>query len=754
MGSATDMATPLRHVVGARLANQFEDKLKIVTVGGLLRHYPRKYDKRGDLTDISKLKEGEKVTVWGTVRRADTRYPGPGSKVRSITKVTVSDGKTDITCTFFNQPWMSKQLSPGTNAMFAGTVGKFNGESQLSSPQVMIVGHENDTTLGDPDLRSVGRSKAKDQLATIEEFPGGSIPVYPVSEGISISVVQSAVRMVLDQLDEIHDPLPSSFRELHDLVGLDSALRNIHRPQSDEDLEKAKKRLRYDEALSVQLVLARRRELARQYPAEPCPPRPDGLLAAFDKNLPFTLTAGQQGVGEEITKDLSTIHPMNRLLQGEVGSGKTVVALRAMLQVIDNGRQAVLLAPTEVLAAQHARSLRHVLGPYARGGELGAPPEAIAITLLTGSMTAKAKRQALLDIVSGQAGIAVGTHALLSEGVYFAGLGLIVIDEQHRFGVEQRNVLRQRHPEGNPPHVLVMTATPIPRTVAMTVYGDLEVSNLIGLPRGRSPIATTAVPAKARPGWVDRAWERVHEEVGKGHQVYIVCPRIGDDDEGEDDGETHEPPDENGEEEKRPPLAVLAVARELAEGPLHGLRIGILHGRMPPTEKDAAMRAFTNGETEVLVSTTVIEVGVDVPNATMMVVLDAERFGMSQLHQLRGRVGRGSAPGICLLITEYGQRSPAMQRLEAVASTLDGFELAERDLELRREGNVIGTSQSGNRSGLRQLVLKDHRETIELARVDATRLVDADPSLALYPGLADMVRSLIGDDQQDFLEMG
>ena len=459
-----------------------------------------------------------------------------------------------------------------------------------------------------------------------------------------------------------------------------------------------------------------------------------------------------------IAKDLATIHPMNRLLQGEVGSGKTVVALRAMLQVIDSGRQAVMLAPTEVLAAQHARSLRDVLGPLGRGGELGAPQEATAITLLTGSLPAKARKTALLTIASGQAGIVVGTHALLSEGVFFANLGLIVVDEQHRFGVEQRHALRTKHPDGNPPHVLVMTATPIPRTVAMTVFGDLDTSTLSELPKGRSPISTTVVPAAEKPGWVERAWQRIREEVGKGHQAYVVCPKIGDDDKAElfEDGTTFDPDADESEPEnaKRPPLSVNQVAAMLRDGPLAGLRLGILHGRLPPTEKDEVMTAFAAGELDVLVATTVIEVGVDVPNASMMVIMDAERFGMSQLHQLRGRVGRGSAAGICLLISEATAGSVGKVRLDAVAATNDGFRLAEADLELRREGNVLGTAQAGRSTTLKQLSLQRDRQVIEDARSDAIGLVGDDPEMTDWPGLAQMVSLVIAAENQEYLEKG
>ncbi|MGI8415775.1 MAG: ATP-dependent DNA helicase RecG, partial [Nakamurella sp.] len=477
--------------------------------------------------------------------------------------------------------------------------------------------------------------------------------------------------------------------------------------------------------------------------------------------LPFTLTPGQRAVGEQIAEDLATIHPMNRLLQGEVGSGKTVVALRAMLQVIDSGRQAVLLAPTEVLAGQHARSLRAVLGPLGEGGELGAPTESIRITLLTGSMSASARKEALLTIASGQAGITVGTHALLSAGVYFAELGLVVIDEQHRFGVEQRDALRSKGPDGNPPHVLVMTATPIPRTVAMTVYGDLETSMLSELPKGRSPISTNVVPAGEKPAWLDRAWQRVREEVAAGHQVYVVCPKIvdeqgrsADEDAGFDAAEWDAPDDEAATMQRRPPLSVERVFATLSEGPLAGLRLEQLHGRLPPADKDSVMRSFAAGDIDVLVSTTVIEVGVDVANATMMVIMDADRFGLSQLHQLRGRVGRGSAPGVCLLVTEMPPASPAMIRLEAVQSTNDGFELADRDLELRREGNVLGTSQAGRASSLKLLSLRTDRDVVESARDDAQRLVADDPAFTRYPGLLAMAESVIDTEGQEFLSKG
>ena len=731
------LTTPLVHALGARTGKRLVDKLGLHTVGDLLRHYPRRYTERGKLTDLSILQEGEKVTILGEVKKVTDRRPKYSSKVRLITDVVVTDGKREISCTFFNQFKIAKELRPGTEAVFAGTVSRFRNTLQISSPT----------------WEAVMGAEPGEMIERIEAFAGGILPLYPLTEGMTQAILQQCIRTVLTLLDETPDPVPIELLARHGLTDLDSALRDVHRPRSQRDLDRALRRLRYDEALSIQLVLARRRAAAKEFPAEPCPPIAGGLLEAFDRNLPFALTTGQKAVGEQITTDLSTIHPMNRLLQGEVGSGKTVVALRAMLQVIDAGRQAVLLAPTEVLAGQHARSLRDTLGPLGHGGELGAPPEATKITLLTGSLSAPARREALLDIASGQAGITVGTHALLSDDVFFAELGLIVVDEQHRFGVEQRDTLRTKHPAGNPPHVLVMTATPIPRTVAMTVYGDLDTSTLTELPRGRSPISTTLVPVAEKPAWLDRVWQRLREEVAAGHQAYVVCPKIGDDDRGSDDG-VELAGEDDGEETRRPPLAVLQVARELSEGPLRDVRLSVLHGRLPAADKDAIMRRFAAGEIDVLVATTVIEVGVDVPNATAMVIMDAERFGMSQLHQLRGRVGRGRAAGVCLLVTDADQAAPGIARLRAVERTTDGFELAEADLQLRREGDVLGTSQAGRSSTLRLLSLLRDRELIEEARDDAQELVTSDPALTGFPGLADMLAAVIAEETQGYLEKG
>jgi ATP-dependent DNA helicase RecG len=716
-----DMSSALEPLVGKRTAEALKS-LDITTVGGLVRHYPRRYVDRGKLTDIAGLEIGEQATLVAQVEKSVLR--DMRSRRGKLLNVVIRDEKgATIDCTFFNGHKVQHFIKPGVRAVFSGKVGVFNKKLQLTHPQF----------------------EALDEADEIRPF----LSVYPATGKITSQQVARCVRQVLELLDDPTDPLPELVKGREKLAELGRALRRIHVPESEADIHAARHRLVWDEAMGVQLALALRRQATAQRPAAPCPPVPGGLLDAFDAALPFALTAGQHAVGSEIAADLACEHPMNRLVQGDVGAGKTVVALRAMLQVVDGGRQAALLAPTEVLAAQHARSLRALLGPLGKAGELGAAEQATSITLLTGSLGAKARRQALLDAQSGAAGIVVGTHALIQEHVGFADLGLVVVDEQHRFGVEQRDALRGRGELA--PHMLVMTATPIPRTVAMTVYGDLEVSALRELPRGRSPISTTVVPIAEKPSWLDRVWRRVHEEVAAGHQVYVVCPRVGGTEADAELVDTDDPDvgaDADDGQAKRPPLAVLEVAPKLADGALHGLRIGVLHGKLPPDEKDAVMRAYERGELDVLVATTVIEVGVDVPNATGMIILDADRFGLSQLHQLRGRVGRGSAPGVCLLVTEMPAGTNARERLDAVAGTTDGFELARLDLELRREGDVLGALQSGRRSGLRLLSLLRHEEIISKAQVYATHIVADDPGLRRHPGLAALVGETVGDEER------
>ncbi|MEU3271647.1 ATP-dependent DNA helicase RecG [Saccharomonospora sp. NPDC006951] len=715
----TELHDKLTGVVGAKAAGALAKSLDIHTVADLLRHYPRRYARRGELTDIAGLELGEHATVLARVESA-TKKPMRQRK-GSILEVTITDGRRRLSCAFFgNQAWRERELRPGKTGLFAGKVTAFRNTLQLANPEYELI---------DPD----------DDMSTMDDFLAEIIPVYPAAQGIQSWTIGYAVRQVLATLEDGADPVPSWLREEHQLDDLYDALRQIHRPESFEQLDSARERLKWDEALAVQLIFAQRRYSTISRPAPSCPSVPDGVAAAFDGKLPFELTRGQREVGSAIAADLATEHPMNRLLQGEVGSGKTIVALRAMLQVVDAGRQAALLAPTEVLAAQHARSLREMLGDLGMAGELGAADKSTRITLLTGSMSAKERKQALLDAASGAAGIVVGTHALIQDHVSFADLAFVVVDEQHRFGVEQRDALRSRGANSTSPHVLVMTATPIPRTVAMTVYGDLEVSSLRELPAGRSPISTSVVPVAEKPAWLDRAWQRLTEEVGKGHQAYVVCPRIGD-----------EPPSDKSD--KRPPIAVLDLVPQLEQGPLRGLRIGVLHGRLPGDEKDAVMRAFAAGEIDVLVATTVIEVGVNVPNATLMAIMDADRFGVSQLHQLRGRVGRGSVPGLCLLVTEALDGTSTRARLAAVESTLDGFELSKLDLELRREGDILGAAQSGKRSGLKLLSLLADEPVIAGARAVAQRIVEQDPSLTEHPGLAGMVSEVIDTDRAEYLD--
>jgi ATP-dependent DNA helicase RecG len=730
---------PLRLVIGDKAAKPLGRALDLHTVGDLLRHYPRRYESRGELTDLASLHDGEYVTVQAVIARVGSR---PMRNRRgSIFEATVTDGRGDLILTFFSrgrQDWREKMLVPGLHGLFSGQVSTFRGKRQLAHPEFELLGLDEDT------------NRAAEYAAEI-------IPVYPASKEITSWQIAASVRIALDVLD-IEDPMPRAVRERHGLCGLADALRGIHRPIDRADIQRSRQRLKWDEAFLLQTVLAQRRLAATAYSATPRPRVADGLLDAYDAKLPFELTVGQELAGVQISDEIALDHPMHRLLQGEVGSGKTVIAVRAMLQVVDGGGQAVLLAPTEVLAQQHFRSITGQLGPLAQAGELGAAEHATRVTLLTGSLGAAARRRALLEAASGEAGIVIGTHALLEEQVQFADLGLVVIDEQHRFGVEQRDALRDKAGDGRP-HLLVMTATPIPRTVAMTVFGDLEISTLTELPAGRAPIFTHVVPAAEKPRYLERVWERLREETARGRQSYVVCPRIGGDvPEGPGD-EVGEGPDDRGApddlsfaQSARPSLAVLDLAGELSRGPLAGLRLAVLHGRLAPDEKDRVMLAFAQGAVDVLVTTTVVEVGVDVPNATAMVIMDADRFGVSQLHQLRGRVGRGRHEGLCLLVTEAEPDSTSRQRLDAVAGTLDGFKLSRLDLEQRREGDVLGAAQAGRRSSLKLLTLLTDEELIGRARREATELVAADPALAGYPALASAIRVLLDQERAEYLE--
>ena len=725
---------PAGRLVGGTTAQTLSKKLGIETVGDLLRHYPRRYAERGELTDLASLRVDDDVTVMADIASAKLHRMKnrPGTRLQ----VVVTDGRGYLTLTFFDkrdQRWRERELRPGRRGLFAGKVSVFNGARQLTHPEYLLVDEGDDGDEVDAQAAAA--------------FAHALIPVYPATAGFPSWRVAKAVQPALDVLGELPDPVPDDVRERRGLVGLAEALRLVHRPETRAEVASARRRLVYEEAFVLQTELARRRAATAALPAVARRRVAGGLVDAFDARLPFTLTDGQQAVAAQLERDLAMVHPMHRLLQGEVGSGKTVLALRAMLTVVDAGGQAALLAPTEVLAQQHYRSVLALLGPLAERGLLGGADVGTRVVLLTGSSGAATRREGLLQVASGDAGLIIGTHALLEERVGFFDLGLVVVDEQHRFGVEQRAALSGKGAQ--PPHVLVMTATPIPRTVAMTVFGDLEVSTLTELPRGRSPIATHVVPAD-RPRFVERSWERVREEVAAGHQAYVVCPRIGDSPDPDDVSPDGDEPE--GGPASRPPRAVTEVAPELAEGPLAGLRLEVLHGRLPSDVKDDVMRRFAAGQVDVLVATTVVEVGVDVPNATTMVVMDADRFGVSQLHQLRGRVGRGAAPGLCLLVTDQPEASPARERLDSVAATLDGFVLSRLDLEQRREGDVLGSSQHGRRSSLRLLSVLRDEDTIADAREDAAGVVAADPDLDGHPALRTALAQYVDDERAEFLE--
>ena len=735
-------STRLRPLIGDYPAGKLKGR-GIETVGQLLDWLPSRYvTYEGDL---SGARVGEHLVAVADItqvtvspRRRDQRM----SAKNSIMRLTISDGTTSMPVTFFGTFGRDKVLLPGTRAVWTGKVDAFNGQPQLTSPDYEIVVEDRG-----------------------EDEPG-LLPLYTHVDRLRNSTIILSVRVVLDQIEALPDPVPEDVRRRAGLMGRLDAYRRLHRPRSWSDVSAARDRMRFQEAFVLQVALARRRAEQARDRTLPRRATQNGLLAAFDDRLPFDLTAGQREVAEQLASEMARETPMHRLLQGEVGSGKTVVALRAMLAAVDAGGQAALLAPTEVLAQQHHRSITTMMGDLAEGGMLsfvdgvGGDAEASTrVVLLTGSQSTAARRRSLSDIATGQAGIVVGTHSLIQEGVEFFDLALVVVDEQHRFGVEQRDALRAKG--AHPPHVLVMTATPIPRTVAMTVFGDMETSTLRELPAGRAPITTHVVHA-SKPTWVERTWTRVGEEVRSGRQVYVVCPRIGDPDErlgqrvdataGFDDSDGAEP--EPADEAATPLTGVYAVHALLCEHPaLAGVRIGMLHGRMSAEDKDAAMRAFAAGELDLLVATTVIEVGVDVANATVMVVMDADRFGISQLHQLRGRVGRGGLPGLCLLMTAT-EADPALERLSSVAASTDGFELARLDLRQRREGDILGASQSGRTSSLSYLGVIDDEDVIVAAREDATALVAADPTLSGHPDLVAALTTLVDEDQAAFLERG
>ncbi len=721
-----DLESKLSSVVGDRTAKVLHDSFAIKTVGDLMRHYPRRYLVRGELSDISELAEGDEVTILAQVLSSTNR--ALRGRKGSIFEVVVTDGTDKLSLTFFNQAWREKELKAGRQGLFAGKVGVFNGKKQLAHPDYEMIPDGNDVE------------------AAASSFAGKYLPVYPATSKMPSWKISKCVEMAIDSLDDVEDFLPESIRTTYGYPTLHQALVQLHRPADLDSAESARKRLTFDEAFLLQALLVLRRNELKKLNTISRKVIKGGILEEFDASLPFELTGGQKQVCAEIENDLAQAHPMHRLLQGEVGSGKTIVALRAMLAVVDSGGQAALLAPTEVLAAQHLRTIEKLLGDLSQGGMLGSQDKATQVTLITGSQNAVARKAALALAASGGAGIVIGTHALLGEKVEFKDLGLIVVDEQHRFGVEQRDALKEKAQK--PPHLLVMTATPIPRTVAMTVFGDLDVSTLRELPLGRQPITTHVIPVMEKPAFLERAWQRIREEVSQGHQAYVVAPRIAAGN------------DENADidflfgTESSDIASVEELAPRLHGGDLAGLKVAMLHGRLSTEEKESTMKAFAAGEIDVLVSTTVIEVGVDVANATIMVIMDADRFGVSQLHQLRGRIGRGDSPGLCLLVTNSLAETPARERLDAVAATLDGFELSRIDLEQRREGDVLGATQSGTASHLRLLRVIRDEDLIERARTEAQDLIATSVDLSSYPGLRSELNAMQRDMAVDYLDKG
>lgn len=704
----------LRDAVGEKTSAQFE-RLGLTTVGDVVRHTPRRYLAGTQMSDFASLQVGDEVAVVAKVQTTKIRQ-GARQRVESL----LTDGSGYLTVTLFAPKphlvtWWSSLLEPGARGIFIGKVGVFNNSLQLTHPDfVMIDGKGRVTAKKDQVKRSMERAVQRSTL----------VGLYPATRKLPTWTIAETIEMLLPSIRSLGDTLPAWVVEDAGVLPLPQALTEVHEPVDIAQAERGRDRLRFDEAFGMQLAMAQRRRTLAHQEATPRPRIAGGILDEFETRLPFELTTGQVTVGERLFDELARNRPMHRLLQGEVGSGKTIVALRAMLTVVDSGGQTVLLAPTEVLAKQHYATITSLLGDLGEGPRLGAHEHATEVTLLTGSLPAAVKRDALNQITTGEAGIVVGTHALLSDPVEFFDLGLVVIDEQHRFGVEQRAALAAK--AERQPHTLVMTATPIPRSVAMTVFGDLEVSELRERPARRAAVKTVFVDTGTNPHWVGRAWERIREEVAKGRQAFIVCPAIS-------------PKQTEGDVASAGDLtAVTELLPQLASGPLADLRLGMAHGKQPVAERDAAMADFASGALDVLVSTTVIEVGVDVPNASVMVIMDADRFGITQLHQLRGRIGRGVHEGLCLLLAAPGDdQNTAQLRIGAVVASDDGFDLAERDLELRKEGDVLGAAQSGG-SSLKLLRVLEDADLIRATKELADRVL-ADPRAADDALLADLM---------------
>ena len=730
----------LTYLVDAKSGRLLDELFGIRTVDDLLRHYPRGYTEgatqRG--TGEQAPEEGQHITLVDTITDTES-FPMKKDRKRWVHRIILGSGRSKVTATFFNANYIKKDLTKDTKVMLSGEVGYYRGAMQLTHPAFLILEAPDGKTHGTKSLKKIAdASHAVSSEEVTSAYEGRFFAIYPASAKMQSWDIFACVRQVLDVLDPVADPLPAELRDELGLIAEDEALRAIHLSENEHERRLARERLTFDEGLGLQWALVARRHGELSESGPPAPPRSDGLAAQLLGRLPFQLTAGQREVLDVLSDGLAATRPMNRLLQGEVGSGKTIVAVLTMLQMVDAGYQCALLAPTEVLAAQHLQSVRDVLGPLAMGGQLGGADNATRVALLTGSMTAAQKKQIRSEVAGGQVGIVIGTHALLQEAMEFHNLGMVVVDEQHRFGVEQRDQLRAKARPGITPHLLVMTATPIPRTVALTVYGDLETSTLRELPRGRQPITTSVIFVEDKPAWLDRAWQRIIEEVAEGRQVYVVAPRIDESDE-----------PENEDQNARPSATAVGLFDRLLSRELANLRLGLMHGRLPADEKDAAMAAFRAGEIDVLVCTTVIEVGVDVPNATVMLVMDADRFGISQLHQLRGRIGRGEHPSLCLLASWVPPGSAAGRRLRAVAETMDGFALADLDLKERKEGDVLGRNQSGRAITLRLLSLADHGTFIEAARDFCVQAYAEDPS---NPELALTAARFTNTDRIEYLD--
>ena len=699
--------------------------------------------------------------LFGVPAPSPSTNPGVGALIGSQMKLS-----------FFNAWTAAREIHEGETMMFSGRVGIYRGEYTLTNPHYALL--------------------SKDASgADVTDAATAPVPVYRAPVKLPTDRIAGYMEQLLEKvpLKELEDPVPYTIRRARKVPSLEWTYRALHTPDSEDTWRAAQAQMRYREAFVLQSALARLHSVRAAHLTQPRPAVEGGLADQLLKVLPYELTEGQQKVGAEIAADLSSESPMNRLLQGDVGSGKTVVALRAMLQVADAGGQSAMLAPTEVLAEQHLRSVLDILGDMAApedfddsaaGSAEGIPagsgeePRRVRVCLLTASMGTRAKRKVLQELADGTAQIVIGTHALLSDEVSFHDLGLVVVDEQHRFGVEQRDGLRGT--DGALPHRLVMTATPIPRTVAMTVFGDLDVSVLDTLPAGRQKISTHVVPLAEKPAWASRLWRRAREEIDAGHQVYVVVPKIGEDGDSLEEGAAFFGASslngagtgagnsaqgyfgQGGSASSDGKVQLTSVASMYsylsAEDALVGVRIGTLHGRMDPAEKTAVMTAFERSEIDLLISTTVIEVGVNVPNATLMIIMDADRFGISGLHQLRGRVGRGGYAGTCLLVTRQEEGGVSRERLDAVASTTDGFELSRIDLAQRREGDILGAAQSGSKSTLRFLRALADADIIERAREDARSVVEKDPTLAKHPSLARTIDRALDADREAFLGRG